>query len=642
MDKSRFSYPVPQKNIRITDRFWSERLEVVRRNVIPYQYQALHDNIPGAEKSYAIENFKKAVAVLRDRALGKSVPVYPTDKWYYGQDAPEGAFHGWVFQDSDVYKWLEAVAYSLINHYDPQLFAQASEVIDLVCSAQMDNGYLDTLYIINDPSQVFTNLRDFHELYCFGHLTEAAVAFFEATQDRRLLDSAVRFADLLCRVFGDNGKKGYPGHEIAELALVKLYGVTGAKKYLDLAEFFICQRGTKPYYYDAEHNTKTDGEGYRYNQAHCQPRHQYEAVGHAVRGVYLYSGMADVARLCDDDGLYSACRRIWDNICNRKLYITGGIGATADGEAFSYDYDLPNDLAYSETCASIGLSMFACRMACISPESKYGDVMERALYNTILASMSSEGTEFFYVNPLEVLPIASHCDSRKRHVKPVRQKWFGCACCPPNLARFLTSLGTYCFSCSENTLYIHQYVGAEIDTDFGNVNIDSTYASDGKVSVTFSASRPCELALRIPGWCRDFCIDVPYTVRDGYAYVAVDGDMTISMDFGIRPRLVACSGKVRANVGKAAVAYGPMIYCAESVDNGEDLHLLSLDATADLRYCDGRIIAKGFRTEPREDLYYDYIPCDTVPVDITMIPYYTWGNRGENEMTVYISVAKKL
>lgn len=642
MDKSKFSHPIALDRIHIDDPFWSEKTELVRNKVIPYQYEALHDRIENAEKSHAVENFKKAAAVLALRANGESVPVYPTDKWCYGDDTPDGAFHGWVFQDSDVYKWIEAVGYALAGRFDADLFARADAMIDLICSAQMDNGYLDTLYIINNPDMAFSNLKDYHELYCFGHLAEAAIAFYDATGSKKLLDAAQKFADLLCDTFGEDGKRGYPGHELAELALIKLYRATSQERYLCLAEFFINERGKKPYYYDAEHGIQTPGEAYHYNQAHREPRHQHEAVGHAVRGTYLYSGMADVAGLCDDDGLYRACCDIWHNIEQKKLYITGGIGATADGEAFSFDYDLPNDLAYCETCATIGLEMFAYRMLTLSPDSCYGDVMERGLYNTVLASMSEQGTEFFYVNPLEVLPLASHMDSRKGHIKPVRQKWFGCACCPPNLARFLSSLGTYCFSENDTTLFIHQYVGADVESSLGRLKVVSHYTSNGKVKITFDAHAPCTIALRIPGWCRNFDICVPHSVKDGYAYIHVDDSFSAVVDFGIVPRLVACSSNVRANVGKAAVAYGPLIYCAESVDNGDALHLLSIRADSELEYDNGRIIASGLRRIPSDMLYYDYKPDRSCPARIVLVPYYTWGNRGENEMTVYLPVDKKI
>ncbi|MDE6155986.1 MAG: glycoside hydrolase family 127 protein, partial [Eubacterium sp.] len=418
--------------------------EIVRTSVIPYQYLALQDKIEGAEKSYCIENFIKAGKIAAKIKQGIKSPVYPADRWVYdNKSAEDNAFHGWVFQDSDVYKWLEAVGYSLQNHPDDELQKRADEYIDIICKAQLDNGYLDTLYIINNHNEIFTNLKDYHELYCFGHMVEGAISYYNATGNDSLLNAACKFADLICNTFGENKIKGYPGHEIAEMALVKLYELTDKKQYLDMAKFFIDERGKKPYYFDIERGRKTIEANYHYNQAHIQPRYQNEAVGHAVRGVYLYSAMADIAKAYNDDELFTACKSIWDNIENKKLYITGGIGATVDGEAFSFNYDLPNDLAYAETCASIGLIFFARRMSECEINSHYADVAERALYNTVLSGMAEDGKSFFYVNPLEVLPEASHFDSRKRHIKPVRQKWFSCACCPPNLARLISSLNEY-------------------------------------------------------------------------------------------------------------------------------------------------------------------------------------------------------
>ena len=288
MDKQKFSKHVELKKIKITDPFWLGETELVRKEVIPYQYEALHDRIDGADKSYAIENFVKAGRVVSALKNGEEVPVYLADKWCYdSNNAHPDAFHGWVFQDSDVYKWLEAVAFSLSNCPDAELEAKADRVIDLVCGAQLENGYLDTLYVINNRSEIFSNLKDFHELYCFGHLSEAAVAYYNATGKRKLLDAACRFADLICDTFGENKIKGYGGHEIAEMALVKLFDVTENKKYLDAAEFFINERGKKPYYYDTVLGRETVYDNYHYNQAHCEPRKPHEAVGHAVRGVYL-------------------------------------------------------------------------------------------------------------------------------------------------------------------------------------------------------------------------------------------------------------------------------------------------------------------------------------------------------------------
>ncbi len=639
MNCEKFSKHIPLKNIEITDSFWLSETELVRKEVIPYQYEALHDRIPEAEKSYAIDNFIKAREIVGKLKKGESVPVYPADKWYYNEQnsAPE-AFHGWVFQDSDIYKWLEAVAYSLLNHPDKELEAKAETVIDLVCDAQLDNGYLDTLYIINDRDGIFANLKDFHELYCFGHMAEAAVAFCNATGNRKLLDAACRFADLICETFGENGIKGYPGHEIAEMALVKLYDATGEKRYLDTARFFIDERGKKPYYYDIVLGKETVHDNYHYNQAHTQPKNQHEAVGHAVRGVYLYSGMADVAKRFCDDELYFACAKLADNIINKKMYITGGIGSTVDGEAFSFDYDLPNDLAYSETCASIGLIFFARRMLEISPDAKIADTVERALYNTVLSGMAQDGKSFFYVNPLEVLPEASHKDSRKHHVKPVRQKWFGCACCPPNLARIISSVGEYCYTENEDVLYIHQFIGSDVKSVNADFKIISSYTQNGKVRIEINPKKEFTLAVRIPLWCDKYEFSQNCELRGGYAYFRISGECTVECAFEIKTKMIKCSNRVRANTDKVAVTRGPFVYCVEEADNGKNLQMLRISQNPDFRLCGNTVVADGYREKVCDELYSEWCEADTEKTEIKFIPYYQWGNRGENEMSVYIRI----
>lgn len=640
MKISEYSRHIDLKNTKIKDAFWSRELELVRTEVIPYQYEALHDRIEGAEKSYCVENFVKAGRVVEAIRNGESTPKYPADKWCYDDNnADENAFHGWVFQDSDAYKWLEAVGYSLVNHPDDALKDKALGLIHLICSAQLENGYLNTLYIINNRDEVFTNLKDYHELYCFGHLAEGAISIYNATGDRALLDATCRYADLICSTFGDDKIKGYPGHEIAEMALVKLYDITGKQEYLDTARFFVDERGKKPYYYDLVLGRKTVEDNYHYNQAHMQPRFQREAVGHAVRGVYLYSGMADVAKRYHDDELYSACKALMDNIINKKMYITGGIGANVDGESFSFNYDLPNDLAYSETCASIGLIFFARRMLEISPNADYAQAMETALYNTVLSGMAQDGKSFFYVNPLEVLPLASHTDSRKRHIKPVRQKWFGCACCPPNLARLISSIGEYTMTENEDTVFVHQYIGGEYSLKSAQINMESTYSENGRVTIRVKTGSPFTLALRVPKWCEGhYSVSSDYTYNNGYIYIDINRDAVIDLAFDMQIRVIKCSNRVRANVGRVAVTRGPFVYCMEQADNAENLQMLRLGENPKLK-CEGdEIIADGFREQEDTELYCGYSAPELTPVKIRLIPYYRWGNRGENEMSVYIRI----
>lgn len=638
MNSDKFSMHINTESIDITDSFWQEKIELVRNEVIPYQYDALHDKIEGAPKSCCIENFIKAGKIVCKLNKGEIVPVYPTDKWCYDDNnCHPDSFHGWVFQDSDVYKWLEAVSFSLMNFPDSELEGKADKIIDIICSAQLSDGYLDTLFIINDISKRFTNLKDWHELYCFGHLSEAACAYYRATGKKKLLESALRFADLVADTFNENGIKGYPGHEIAEMALVKLYEITKKEKYLNCAAFFINERGKKPYYYDKVLGKETINDNYHYNQAHCQPKHQHEAVGHAVRGVYLYSGMADVAKYCEDDELYSACKSLCDSIINKKMYITGGIGATVHGEAFSFNYDLPSDLAYSETCASIGLVFFLRRMLEISPDSVLGDTIERALYNTVLSGMALDGKSFFYVNPLEALPEASEKDERKRHIKTRRQKWFGCACCPPNLARLIASVGEYAFTENENTVFIHQYLGSFISLKNADIEICSDYLASGEVLFRIKPKRSFTLAMRIPLWCDEYSFSHKVTIKDGYAYFDVASECELKVVFLVEAKLIKCSDKVRANIGKVAVSRGPFIYCLEEADNGKNLHRLKICSNPRFAFENGILTADGIReSSDNTSLYSPWKKAEETPLRLKFIPYYQWANRTEGEMQVFV------
>lgn len=726
MDQRMFSTPLSLKNLKITDSFWKKEMELVRKEVLPYQWEALNDRIPDAAPSYCMRNFKIAGKLNQEKKrLGEA---YREPKYTFrGFEAlpedpehPEDQFYGFVFQDSDFSKWIEAVAYSLTQHPDPELEALADGAIDVVCAAQQEDGYLDTYYIINGKDKIFSNLRDHHELYCFGHLTEGAVAYYQATGKDKLLKAAARFADYIAGYFGEEeGKcKGYPGHEIAEMALVRLYEVTGQERYLTLSRFFIDQRGTKPYYFDKEHQIKVSENQkeelrYQYHQAHLPVRQQEEAVGHAVRAVYLYSGMADVARLSGDESLFKACEKLWDNITLQKMYITGGIGATHMGEAFSFPYDLPNDTAYAETCASIGLVFFARRMLEIFPKSKYADVMELALYNGILSGMALDGKSFFYVNPLEVNPESCHKDERKFHVKPVRQKWFGCACCPPNLARLLSSIGSYAYTENDDTLFVHLYVGGTLtkqirktaealkqetgersgqyqdvsaERNTAQLEIRSGFPWNGDVRIRVCAKdMGLTLALRIPSWCDRYTValdgeETDMTGRNGMGsggrvhfqdgYLYLQGfdkeEEVVTLNFNMEPHWMSASSGVREDIGKVALQRGPIVYCLEETDNGPDLHRLLVDPLKqpvpyEMQILHEKVIAlkaQGIRemqpAEPEaevgncygnnytesgvriaDSLYREYRVPETRQTELTYIPYYTWANRGENEMQVW-------
>ena len=472
--------------------------------------------------------------------------------------------------------------------------------------------------------------------------------------------------------------RSYPGHEIAEMALMRLYDVTGEEKYRRLAEFFINRRGTRPYYFDEEHPevVKKGHENelrYFYHQAHLPVREQDEAFGHSVRAVYLYSGMADVARVDDDDALYEACLKLWNNVTQKKMYVTGGIGATHLGEAFSFNYDLPNDTAYSETCAAIGLVFFARRMLEIKPDRSFSDVMERALYNTVLAGMAADGKSFFYVNPLEVYPKACHEDARKFHVKPIRQKWFGCACCPPNIARLLSSLAMYAYTENEDTLFAHLFVGGSVKKDVNGkelsfeVTTDMPWQGTTVYSCTNEQSVHGSLAIRIPEWSRGFKVsgvtgeldENSAQLRDGYLYITHDwkkGD-TVRLELSMEPEFIAANNEVREDINKTALRRGPFIYCLEEADNGTDLHTLSVCAAAKpetvmmniagtdvaalridgkklINVCDSPDVDAETKTAP---LYTTLKKPEYKDVKLTYVPYYAWNNRGEGEMSVWVN-----
>lgn len=680
MDSNEFSRPVDIRRVKVSDPFWSTVQETVRREVIPYQWEALNDRVPGAEPSFCMHNFRAAARLMaRKGQPGFVEPSYtfrgfqtlPEDKEHPDPDK----FYGFVFQDSDFYKWVEAAAYSLSNHPDPELESTVDGAIDIICAAQHESGYLDTYYILNGMDGMFTNLKDHHELYCLGHLVESAVAYYQATGKDKLLCAARRYADYVGECFGpEEGKRrGYPGHEIAEMALVRLYEVTGEQKYLDLSKFFLDQRGASPNYFleeekrrardEGRHEPKNDAAPYAYYQAHKPVREQDEAVGHAVRAGYLYSGMADVARMTGDESLLTACRRLWNNIVRKKLYITGGIGGTAVGEAFSYPYDLPNDTAYSETCAAISLAFFARRMLEIAPVSEYADVMELAMYNTVLAGMALDGKSFFYVNPLEAAPEACRSDARLEHVETVRQKWFGCACCPPNIARIVSSAAAYAFTERDDTLFTHLYMGSEVTKQVGDVELRLTLDSDipweGSASMTVHTDTQarCTLAFRLPGWCRKPSVTGPNGMerieKDGYVYftgIWKDGDR-VELNFPMDVRLNAANPMVKDDLGRVAVTRGPICFCMEQADNGENLQLLRLDADkagdaaiSKIEIGGQEMVTvglKGFRMELPQDgapLYTCYAPPKETPAELKFIPYYAWANRGEGEMSVWVRV----
>ena len=633
-DKQGFLAAPRNTAVQLSGGYMGDVQRMVREKMLPFQWEALHDRIEGAEPSHCIRNFRAAAGEI---------------------NAPHGGF---CFQDSDLAKWLEAAAYALELKRDPALEAQCDEAIDLIARAQAEDGYLDTYYQLVDLSQRFTNLRDDHELYIAGHMLEAAVAYARATGKDKLLTVMKRMLACIDAYIGpEEGKlHGYPGHEEIELALCRLYEMTDDTGALRMAKYFIDERGASPAFFVEEaekRTTKTWPTNLAYHQAQAPVREQETMEGHSVRALYLLSGMLDVARHTQDEGLLDASKRLFDNVVNKRMYVTGGVGSTHHGEAFSFDYDLPPDTAYAETCAAIALFFAAARLSQIEPSGRYADIMERTLYNGCMAGMSLDGSRFFYVNPLEVDPQASKLDPEKRHVLPERPPWFGCACCPPNLARLLLSLGTYQYGIRGQDVYVQLYFQGQatlpVNGQDVRLSIMTEYPRDGRIRI-HAGQGTYRLHLRIPAWCEGYTVlrggeatNVP--VKDGYITLEgpFDGE-TITLELSMTPQRNYAHPKVRAVAGCTAITYGPLVYCLEGIDNGDQLQTLllpdtaALSAHAEADLLGGVVVvtAPGLRETADTEALYRRTPPTTEPVALTFVPYAAWANRGENEMRVWV------
>lgn len=615
------------------DSFIGKYQRLIKDEVIPYQYEVLSDNLPDTEKSHVIDNFINAGKALR------------------GEDVGDG-FYGMVFQDSDAAKWLEAVGYSLALFPDSELEEKADRLIDIIAEAQDSDGYLNTYYTIKDRDKRWTNILEGHELYCSGHMIEAAVAYYEATGKDKLLRVMEKNAEHIYKVFIENSHEGYPGHPEIELALLRLYEVTGNEKHLELAKHFIDTRGVDPHYYEKERQGRSwtvwngDGRNHEYQQSALPVREQKDAVGHSVRAVYLYTAMADLAAKTNDESLKKACENLFDSVANKRMYITGGIGSTVHGEAFTVDYDLPGDTVYAETCASIGLMFFMNRMLCAGAKGIYADIMEKAFYNTVLAGMSLSGKGFFYVNPLEVIPGISGKAVTHRHALTQRPKWYTCACCPPNVARLISSFGKYAYTEKGDTAYCNMFAAGEIEFENSVKLVCETEYPYG-FTVKYKVIKGGKIAIHIPGWSEEYtlCLNGKRTdcaEKDGYLYLTVcDGDeVALTLDEGIKT--VYPSAKIPRLSGYAAIMRGPLVYCFEGADNEGDvlsLRLLSEGRkTAQKESALGGTViisAEGKRVHTEEGLY-SFSKAREESCTLKAVPYYLWGNRGENQMRVWL------
>lgn len=562
-----------------------------------------------------------------------------------------------MFWDSDWGKTIETAAYSLYRRRNPELEARIDAVIDMFGKLQQPDGYLSSWYQRIQPGKRWTNLRDCHELYCAGHLIEGAVAYYQATGKRKLLEILCRYADHIAETFGPEPgkKKGYCGHEEIELALVKLARVTGEKKYMDLAKYFIDQRGLEPHYFDEEARARGSDpkayhfKTYEYNQSHKPVRDQDKVVGHAVRAMYLYSGMADIATEYGDDTLRVALDRLWDDLTTRNLYITGGLGPSAHNEGFTSDYDLPNESAYAETCAAVGLVFWASRMLGMGPNARYADLMERALYNGSISGLSLDGSLFFYENPLE---------SRGRHN---RWKWHRCPCCPPNVGRMVASIGSYFYGLADDALAVHLYGDSTARFDMSGTPVtltqESRYPWDGAVAIMIDAAAPAEftLHLRVPAWSTHAALEVngqaillDEVTRDGYAAIRriwKKGD-TVRLDLEMPVARLYANPEVRQDAGRVALSRGPLIYCVEATDNDGQLHRIALPRAASVAAHDEPDLLGGVVTlsatgrreaaENWEGGLYRVEPPATTQARLKAIPYFAWDNREPGEMLVWL------
>jgi DUF1680 family protein len=599
--------PVPLTAVTLTDDFWQPRRDANRTRTIPTQHAKL-------ESSGALGNFR--------RAVGK-------------QDGP---FVGFIFADSDVYKWLEAAASVIATDPDPALDRQMDDVIATVATAQRPDGYLNTHFALDKADLRYTNIKDAHELYCAGHLFQAAVAHHRATGKTNLLDIATRFADHLAATFGPGGRLVAPGHEEVEMALVELARTTGRSDYTSLAARFIGARG------------QNLAGGDPYHQDHVPFADLAEVTGHAVRAVYLACGAADVVAETGEPAFLAPLERQWHNMIARRSYVTGGIGARHDLESFGVDYELPNSRAYTETCAAVGSVMWAHRMLALAGDARYADVMEWTLYNGVLPGLSLDGEHYFYENPLAD-------DGTHR-----RKAWFGCACCPPNVARLLAQLPGYFYATSDGAVWVHLYAAGTVTLSIPNgpavtIHVATRYPWDGTVEITVDADIEFTLHLRIPAWCESGATAAinghPVPTPTPGTYLALHrtwaaGDV-VRLDLPMPVRHIESHPHVTENAGRIAVARGPIVYCVESPDVADlaiptdaewtptwhpDLlgGVVTLTTTAHLRR----------PTDWPDTLYRTARPATptVTPTKVNAIPYYAWANRAADPMRVWLPLAQ--
>lgn len=591
------SQHVDFSKVHVNDNFWSPRLQRISTTTIPVCIDQTE------VQTGRIRNFVNV-------ASGK------------------GEHSGIFFDDSDVYKALEAIAYSLINNPDQKLEAKADEWIEKIAAAQQSDGYINTFFTLTGIDKRWTDM-DKHEMYCAGHLLEAGVAYYQAKGKDRLLKVGQRMVDHMMSLFGEGKRHWVPGHEEIELALVKLAAATGEKKYADYSYWLLSQRGHGYGHGDGI----TDDNGSTWNKGYYQdlvPVEQQRSIsGHAVRAMYLFCAMCDIAAMRPDTGYEEALDELWHDVVDRNMYITGGIGVAYCTEGFANDYELPNDDAYCETCASVGMALWNMRMNEMTGDSKYIDVMERTIYNGLISGISMKGDKFFYVNPLY--------SAGDHH----RQNWFGCACCPSNVSRFISSIGNYIYSTSDDALYVNLYIGNQSEFAVGNENVNvemrTTYPWTGSTVLKMHAAMNKKLCLRIPAWSTG-CqfkvngVETSYECVNGYAVIDRTwkaGDF-VEISYGMETKMVEADPRVKADEGRRAVQRGPLVYCVEQVDNREDVDNITLTPSTtfaphyDAHLFDGTV----------------WIDAERNGSHFTLVPYYMWDNRAAGKMAVWLPIAK--
>ncbi|MDR3471208.1 MAG: glycoside hydrolase family 127 protein [Devosia sp.] len=626
--------PVGFADVRLEGQFWKERLDTVLARTIPSQHKKLGE-----------------YRILESLDLLQPPPPLRFPRNNHG-------FTVQVFWDSDIGKWIEAASYALSHRRDEKIEAMIEEIVDKFEKAQAPDGYLNCWYLGREPDKRWTNLRDNHELYNAGHMLEGAIAYFQATGRRRWLDIMERYIAHIRDTFGPgpNQKHGYPGHQEIEIALIKLYRLTGEKKHLDLATYFINERGRQPYYFDIEARARGADpadywfKNYEYSQAHLPVREQDKVVGHAVRAMYMYTAMADLAAELDDQGLKHACEVLWHDVMATKMYVTAGLGPSAHNEGFTHDYDLPNETAYAETCASVALIFWAQRMLHLNLDGHYADILELALFNGALSGLSRDGEHYFYANPLESIGTAE------------RWAWHTCPCCTMNVSRLVASVGGYFVSHSDTAIAFNLYGGisTSVPLKTGTVGLreTSTYPWSGDIRINVDPETPASfpISVRIPGWATKWSVSVngePVGGQPVNGYLAISrlwqtGDV-IAIDLPMPPERVFANPNVNMDVGRVALKRGPLVYCLEEVDNGGPVQRLKLPRHAELKSTtradlfDGVVTitaaAKAIKDGDWTDTLYRSEPPGEGETTLTAVPYYLWANRGQGSMLVWVPEA---